>query len=221
MPRLRESARRERLEQRREQILRAAVKVFGRKGYERATIADIAREARLAEGSIYNYFKNKGDLLVQIPHLMMQPTVENLSDQLSRWAAGGELPPPEVVLPMIARTMIATMRQNAQFFRILLTGLPALNRSAREEYMQDVVAYGSGAVEAYLREELKRGALDSRLEPHVAALNFIGLFFPFIMLRDVLQIPDSKSVEYEQVIAQSVRTFLRGVLPSRGEGESH
>ncbi|MGB8645249.1 MAG: helix-turn-helix domain-containing protein [Anaerolineae bacterium] len=44
------------MEQRRNQILTAARAVFARKGFERATIADIAREAVMAEGSIYNYF---------------------------------------------------------------------------------------------------------------------------------------------------------------------
>jgi len=47
-------------------ILEAAVKVFARQGFHQATIAQIAKEAGVADGTIYLYFKNKDDILVQI-----------------------------------------------------------------------------------------------------------------------------------------------------------
>ena len=46
-------------------ILEAAVKVFSRQGFYQSTVAQIAREAGVADGTIYLYFKNKDDILVQ------------------------------------------------------------------------------------------------------------------------------------------------------------
>jgi TetR/AcrR family transcriptional regulator, fatty acid metabolism regulator protein len=46
-------------------ILEAAVKVFADQGFYESTIAQIAREAGVADGTIYLYFKNKDDILVQ------------------------------------------------------------------------------------------------------------------------------------------------------------
>jgi TetR/AcrR family fatty acid metabolism transcriptional regulator len=46
-------------------ILEAAVKVFARHGFRQATISQVAREAGVADGTIYLYFKNKDDILVQ------------------------------------------------------------------------------------------------------------------------------------------------------------
>jgi len=46
-------------------ILEAAVSVFAEKGFHQATISQIAREAGVADGTIYLYFKNKDDILVQ------------------------------------------------------------------------------------------------------------------------------------------------------------
>lgn len=46
-------------------ILEAAVKVFACRGFHQATIAQIARQAQVADGTIYLYFKNKDDILVQ------------------------------------------------------------------------------------------------------------------------------------------------------------
>jgi TetR/AcrR family fatty acid metabolism transcriptional regulator len=51
---------------RRDQILDAATTVFARKGFHPTTIKDIAREAGIADGTIYNYFANKSALLIGI-----------------------------------------------------------------------------------------------------------------------------------------------------------
>jgi AcrR family transcriptional regulator len=48
--------------QRRVDIMNAAKKVFGRKGFYATTIADIAKEAGLAYGSVYWYFDSKDEL---------------------------------------------------------------------------------------------------------------------------------------------------------------
>ena len=45
-------------------ILDAAIRVFARKGFYNSTIADVAKVAEVAEGTIYLYFKNKDDLLI-------------------------------------------------------------------------------------------------------------------------------------------------------------
>jgi TetR/AcrR family fatty acid metabolism transcriptional regulator len=45
-------------------ILEAAVKVFARQGFYQSTVAQIAKEAGVADGTIYLYFKNKDDILV-------------------------------------------------------------------------------------------------------------------------------------------------------------
>ena len=46
-------------------ILKAAAKVFAGRGFHQSTIAQIAKEAGVADGTIYLYFKNKDDILVQ------------------------------------------------------------------------------------------------------------------------------------------------------------
>ncbi|HEV7236272.1 MAG TPA: helix-turn-helix domain-containing protein, partial [Ktedonobacteraceae bacterium] len=51
------------VEDRREQIIDAAMRVFAQKGFAKATNKDIAREAGITAGLIYHYFKSKEDLL--------------------------------------------------------------------------------------------------------------------------------------------------------------
>src|SRR5918996_1013494 len=50
----------------RDAILRAATEVFARHGYFQAQVADVARAAGVAAGTVYLYFRSKDDLLVSI-----------------------------------------------------------------------------------------------------------------------------------------------------------
>ena len=103
MVKLSSDARQALAEERKRQILTAAVKIFAAKGYERATIADIAKEAGMAEGSIYNYFKNKSDLLISLPRQVIQPPVQ----ALAAFAQGNS---PQVTLTLMGQAMVQTMR---------------------------------------------------------------------------------------------------------------
>jgi len=49
-----------------QQIIQAAVRVFARKGYFSSRVSDIAREAGIAAGTIYLYFKTKEDILITL-----------------------------------------------------------------------------------------------------------------------------------------------------------
>jgi hypothetical protein len=145
---------------------------------------------------------------------VIRPTIEAVSGQL--FSSAATPPPPEVMLTTVARNMIATMRQNASIFRILLTALPSLKESAREKYLQTVVIYATGMLETYFREQLKQGIFRRDLHPGVAARIFIGMFFPFVLLQEVLQVEDQGDFDYDQVIASAVPIFLNGALALSG-----
>src|SRR3954466_6717252 len=59
-------ARDTRSNEKRGRILEAAVKVFAERGFHTATVAEIARAAGVADGTIYLYFKSKDDLLLRL-----------------------------------------------------------------------------------------------------------------------------------------------------------
>ena len=63
----------------RNEILNAAVEVFKECGYEKATIKKIAEKAEVADGSIYNYFENKRDILLSLFEKMKEATTVNFT----------------------------------------------------------------------------------------------------------------------------------------------
>jgi TetR/AcrR family transcriptional regulator, fatty acid metabolism regulator protein len=59
-----------------EAILRAAIKVFAQGGFFNSKVADVAREAGVADGTVYLYFKNKDDILVSIFNHVVNEALE-------------------------------------------------------------------------------------------------------------------------------------------------
>ena len=66
------------------QILEAAVKVFARQGFHQSTVAQIAKEAGVADGTIYLYFKNKNDILVQFFSFRAKQVFESFREEVDR-----------------------------------------------------------------------------------------------------------------------------------------
>ncbi len=63
-------------------ILQVATAVFAEKGFNEATISQIAKKANIAEGSIYDYFRNKEHLLFSIPEERMEMFLSRLREHL-------------------------------------------------------------------------------------------------------------------------------------------
>src|SRR3982751_5558410 len=82
----------------REAVLRAAIKVFARKGYFNSKVADIAGEAGIADGTVYLYFKSKDEILHSIFDRAMEEFIaegkrelQDITEADKRLARIGEL----------------------------------------------------------------------------------------------------------------------------------
>lgn len=65
-------------------ILEAAVKVFAEQGFYQSTISQIAREAGVADGTIYLYFKNKDDILVQFFNYKTKQVFDSFREEVNK-----------------------------------------------------------------------------------------------------------------------------------------
>lgn len=76
------------VEERRAQIVRAAIKLFSGQGYYTTTIQQIAREAGISTGLVYQYFRDKDDLLL----LALMQVLERYEHEIPRSLKGIETP---------------------------------------------------------------------------------------------------------------------------------
>ncbi len=67
-----------------QRILEAAIKVFAEQGFFQSTIAQIAKEAGVADGTIYLYFKNKDDILVQFFNYKAKQVFDGFREEVNR-----------------------------------------------------------------------------------------------------------------------------------------
>ncbi|MBI2203252.1 MAG: TetR/AcrR family transcriptional regulator [Candidatus Rokubacteria bacterium] len=132
-----------------QQIIEAAIRVFARTGYYNSRVSDIAREAGIAAGTIYLYFKTKDEILVTLFRQKMAQWVGYLRAEIA-----GE---PDAVAkirrlvrlhfavleryPDLAEVVQVELRQGQKFFR----GASAQEVSAYFELIGSVLAEGIAA----------------------------------------------------------------------------
>src|SRR6058998_2569862 len=132
-----------------QQIIEAAIRVFARNGYYNSRVSDIAREAGIASGTIYLYFKTKDDILVTLFREKMADWVAHARREIS-----GE---PDALAkirrlvalhfqvletdPDLAEVVQVELRQGHKFFR----GASAHEVSAYFDVIQSVLEEGVAA----------------------------------------------------------------------------
>ncbi|HJU67313.1 MAG TPA: TetR/AcrR family transcriptional regulator [Gemmatimonadaceae bacterium] len=92
-------------------ILRTALKLFARHGYEGTSIAMIAKEAGIAQGLLYNYFAGKKALLRAIFEMSMRDVEES-------FALADAGPSPTGRIEHLVRGAFAIVRRNQDFWRL-------------------------------------------------------------------------------------------------------
>ncbi|HEU5343745.1 MAG TPA: TetR/AcrR family transcriptional regulator [Ktedonobacterales bacterium] len=156
---------------RRTQILDAATRVFASKGFNRATIRDVARDAGIADGTIYNYFANKTDLLFglldRLNDTERRPTSLDLAGDAS--VAG--------FFRAYLRERVEALWSNADLLRAILPELLA-NPDLRARYFDEVIAptmaLGEGAIQALVSAGQARD-VDAALTARTLAGALLGL----------------------------------------------
>ncbi|MBW2102262.1 MAG: TetR/AcrR family transcriptional regulator, partial [Deltaproteobacteria bacterium] len=64
-------------------IIEAATRIFAEKGFFQAKVSDIAREAGVADGTIYIYFENKDDILISLFEEQIKVVLDNMIRDVS------------------------------------------------------------------------------------------------------------------------------------------
>jgi TetR/AcrR family transcriptional regulator, fatty acid metabolism regulator protein len=118
----------------RDLILRAATKVFAQNGYFQSQVADVARVAGVAAGTVYLYFKGKDDLLVSIFERSMKDVLAEAR------AAIDQVEDPAVRLRQIARLHLDRLGRDkdlAVVFQVELRQSVKFMERFSETFLQD------------------------------------------------------------------------------------
>ncbi|HET7270935.1 MAG TPA: helix-turn-helix domain-containing protein, partial [Rubrobacter sp.] len=156
---------------RREQILEAAKRVFAQKGFRRATTREVAREAGVSEGTIYNYFQDKDALLLAILDVLNETEhraedfQEGLATDFGRF------------MEEYLRRRMTLIWENREVFRVVLSEM-LVNAELRERYLRRVVEPTMKIGEENFRSRIEQGkarATDAPLAMRAVAGAVLGL----------------------------------------------
>ncbi len=151
----------------RERILAAAERIFARHGFFAARVSEIAKEAGVADGTIYLYFKSKDDLLICLFESRMKQVNELLR------AAIADLPPVEQLRAFIHAylQMIADHGAAAEVLTIELRQSSKFMKEYDNPEFADFLRLLGGII----ADGQARGDLDATIPGHIAARMIFGI----------------------------------------------
>jgi AcrR family transcriptional regulator len=148
-------------------ILDAAIRVFARMGYHGARISDIAREAGIAYGLVYHYFRNKEEILGSI-FQERWGTFLGALESIQKQDAGVR-----EKLAVLSALVLGAYRLRPDWVKVLVLEIQRSSRFA-EPGQQRAVSQLFQGVEAILREGREKGELRRDVDVEVASMMFVG-----------------------------------------------
>jgi AcrR family transcriptional regulator len=183
MPAPEDPIRRQLVEARRAQIIDAAARVFAEKGFHRATTKEIASAAGVSEGTIYNYFDSKADLLIGIMARLAE--LEQLDVELTQ-ALQGDV---KDFMIAIFRHRLARIQRGQELLQAVLPEV-LIDPELRQRFYRQYVLRIATLMEQYVQARIELGhvrPVDVPLTVRVVQGTFIGLLILRILGDEPLQ----------------------------------
>ena len=187
----------------RTRILRAAQKLFARKGFDGTTTKDLARRAGVAEGTIFRHFPNKKAILIE---LATNGWVEILSDLLTELS---EMASDRAVAQVMRRRMLH-INQNVDLMRVCFFEAQ-FHPELRDRIQSEVIAKMNEVAEAFVETAMERGVY-RKMNPKIVARVFVGMFAIAGFSQDTMLEGETDPQGMKEMAEGLADIFLNGVL---------
>ncbi len=184
-------------------ILKAARKLFARRGYDGTTTRDLAQAAGVAEGTIFRHFENKKAILVEVA---TQGWVEILTDLLTELS---EMASYKAIAQVMRKRML-NLHQNADLLRVCFMEAQ-FHPELREQIQLDVIAKMTSVAEAFFETAMDQGVY-RRMNPRIVAQIFLGMFTIAGFSQDTITPGDASPQAMLEMAEGMADIFLNGVL---------
>lgn len=185
-------------------IIRAATKVFAKKGFFNARISDIAKEAKVADGTIYLYFKNKFDILISVFEQEIGKLIEQITELINKEND------PKVKLEIFIGKHLQEMKKNKNLAEVIHIELRQTNKLVRD-YRKNSFSNYLNIVSSIIEEGKQKNIFRQDIQSDIAKQILFGA------LDEISRIWGSGNemgmdFSVEDVTEQLTAIFQRGVL---------
>src|SRR5215468_2585652 len=184
-----------------QQIIDAAIRVFARNGYYNSRVSDIAREAGIASGTIYLYFKTKDEILVSLFRDKMAEWVAFARREIAREAD------PVAKIRRLVALHFSVLEQNPALAEVVQIELRQGHKFFRGASAHEVSAYFD-LIGSILEEGVAAGRFEPALPVKVATKVLFGAMDQ-VATSWVLGKRGYKLTEAAEAVAT---IFLKGVI---------
>lgn len=200
-------------ERRRQDIMVAARRVFSARGYEKATMEDIAREVELSPGTLYLYFKNKDDLYASLNLRVLQFMNVKLDHALSDSRLDFDTKLDRIMDAMLAVYDYDPLILNNVFH---LQSSETL-KSVSDELLEEINALSRRALRTLTRmfaEEIEKGAIVAH-NPTALADMLWGLFSGTFLWEETKRMINAERYQLKESIRIGFDLLRRGLKVDR------
>lgn len=183
-------------------IISAATKVFAKKGFFTARISDIAKEAKVADGTIYLYFNNKYDILLTVFEEEVGKIVERTSKLLNNEED------PTKMLEIYTIQHLMAMKKNKNLAEVIQIELRQTHKVIKD-YRDNKFSEYIGIIANIIKKGQETGTYRADIKADIAKRVYFGA------LDEVSRVWNaSLETHYtvEEIAEQVLAMFLTGIL---------
>jgi TetR/AcrR family fatty acid metabolism transcriptional regulator len=148
-------------------IINAATKIFAKKGFFQAKVSEIAKEARVADGTIYLYFEGKDAILISLFEEQMELVLDNMRAQISKEEDAAKK------MEKFALTHLKLIEKNRDMAEIIQVELRHSSKFMKE-YKNEKFAEYLNIIDEIIREGQEKGIFKKAIIPSIAKRAFFG-----------------------------------------------
>lgn len=199
----------EEMTERQWKILEAAVKIFAAKGFDGSRTSEIAKEAEVAEGTIFRYYKTKKDLLMGLVVPLVTKFFRPMAlRSVEKIVENKEKKSIEEVLNAILNDRVKLANKNLPLIKTVFMEA-AYNEELLKVLQKDIAPKIIPFLNTFIKANIENKNF-RELEPKLITRTLMSLLSGYMILSNIF--PESfKSESHEEEIKQIVDIFLYGV----------
>jgi AcrR family transcriptional regulator len=188
----------------RDRILETALKLFSQKGYLGATTRDIAKEAGIAEITLFRYFPSKEKLFEEMLNsYSFLPALKGIMPDIKKMRY-------EDALTVIAKRFLESLNLRKDMIKIMHSEIHRYPEKIHKIYYSFIAELFT-TLAAYFDDLQKEGILKS-FNTELGGRAFLGMFFSYFNARELMMLKKYRDDDTERIIKEYVKIFAAGTL---------
>jgi AcrR family transcriptional regulator len=185
-------------------ILETALKLFSKKGYLGATTKEIAKDAGIAEVTLFRHFPSKEKLFEDVINTYsFLPILKGLLPEISKM-------PYEKALTVIAKRFLDTLDSRKEMIQIMHSEVRRYPDKIHKIY-HGFIDETIKTLASYFNDIYKKGIL-REIDTESGARAFLGMFFSYFNAKEFHMFKKYRNIENDKIVKEFVDIFLRGIL---------